>query len=957
LRQKLNDSADALEREAGDLALAHRRPRLGDSNSYCSGLPEVWQQREYHPTAFLIRLLTHATPQSEPAAVGVRSVSLVPGVRIGPYEVVSTIGHGGMGEVYRARDTKLGRDVALKVLPMAFAGDAERLARFEREARTLATLNHPNIAAIYGFEQAESGPVLVMELVEGRSLEDVIAGAPAGVPLDEALGIARQMADALEAAHDAGIVHRDLKPANVKVRPDGTVKVLDFGLAKALDPGASGVGGSGGVTGTFATMTSPAMTAQGMILGTASYMAPEQARGRQVDRRADIWAFGVVLYELVTGERLFAGESVADVLAAVMTREPDLTKLPASMPPAVRALIQRCLDRDPKQRLQAIGEARIALSHPDAAGSLGGTVTSPPVASRRSPVSTAGRAAAALAVVTAAVWLGAQLGGTPAAERVRKLDVAIDVLQADDQGAPVVSPDGTKVLYRADGRLWVRDLGSVEPVALPGSEDGIFPTWSTDSRFVAYARMGERVWKSPAGGGAPLAIGHTPDGLSGSGGLAWTADGRIIISGAPDAGLTAMSDSGGVAEVLVPIDRSTESDFHEISLLPDGRSVVYVTHVEGRVDTIEAFRDGERKVVLRVPGDELRFPAYGAGYLVFERRRLNPGVWAVRFSPDRLELEGEMFPVAGEAGMPSIAADGTLGYVRFADMRRDLVWIDRTGSIDSAVALPERADSPRLSSDGRRAAFTMGAAYDVWTAELDTGALSRLTAEASAFTPLWSPDGTRVVYGAFAGRPTINVYSVRSDGTGEPSRLTTSNSLERPLDVTHDGLRLFLVNESQGRPLQITVMPADGSAPPTALFQTPFDELWGSLSPDDRWMAYESTESGRSEVSVRPVEPGAARVPVSTEGGRVPKWSPDGRTIYYRQGTSMMGAAVTIQQDKVVVGRPEPVLELPLDLGLTDNYDVSADRERFLFIRRQGKQRVTLVLNWPAEATRLEGGR
>ncbi len=906
---------------------------------------------------------------------------LTPGTRVGPYEVTGLLGAGGMGEVYRARDASLGRDVALKVLPKAFAEDPERLLRFEREARTLASLNHQNIAQVYGLEQAGEAPAIVMELVEGPTLEDVIGGArqsalgsgPAGgaerqssalrstrrLELSDALAIARQIAEALEAAHDAGIVHRDLKPANVKVRPDGTVKVLDFGLAKALQGDGSGLRQQD-PSPSLATMTSPAMTAQGMILGTASYMAPEQARGRQVDRRADIWAFGVVLYEMLAGEQLFGGDSIADVLAAVMTREPDLAKLPSDTPPAVRALVSRCLERDPKQRLQAIGEARIVLSDPNAQGSA---VTDSQGAAPSTGRSLAGRAvlaagAAALLALTAwAAWAIGSRSASTGADVVRKLDVAVNVLQATDQSAPVLSPDGRKVLYLASGSLWIRDLTAVEPVQLPASEDAIFPAWSPDSRFVVYARLGDRIWKSPADGGPPLVIGPAPDGLTGSGGMAWTADGRIIISGAPVAGLFAMPASGGVPEVVAELDRSRESDFHEISLLPDGRTVLYVTHVEDRVDTIEAFRDGERKEVFRVAGDELRFPVYGAGYLVFERRRLNPGVWAVKFSPDRLEAEGEMFPVAAEAGMPSAAADGTLGFVRFADRRRDLVWVDRSGSVESALALPEQADTPRLSPDGRRAVFTMGADYDVWTADLGTGALSRLTAGAAAFTPLWAPDGRRILFGAFAGRPTINVHAVRSDGTGEPSRLTTSDGMERPLDITRDGRRLLLVYQSQGKPLQITVMPADGSEPPAPLFQTPFSELWASLSPDDRWVAYESVESGRSEISVRPVEPGAARVPVSTEGGRTPKWSPDGRTIYYRQGTAMMAAPVTVRPDAVVVGRPEPLFDLPLDLRLTDTYDVSADGTRFLFIRQQGNQRITLVLNWPAEAARLQQER
>ncbi len=885
---------------------------------------------------------------------------LTAGERVGPYEVAAVVGAGGMGEVYRARDTKLGRDVALKVLPKAFAEDPERLARFEREARTLASLSHQNIAAVYGFEQTSSGPVLVMEYVDGKGLDEVVDSfGPYGVsrmPYAEVAAIARQIAEALEAAHDAGIVHRDLKPANVKVRPDGTVKVLDFGLAKALLGDGSS---SGDPSPSAATMTSPAMTAQGMILGTASYMAPEQARGRPVDRRADIWAFGVVLYELLAGERLFAGDSIADVLAAVMTREPDLAKLPSDTPRAVRTLVARCLERDPRSRLQAIGEARIVLSSPEAV-SGGGDVRAEAAAgapSSRSGAATAGLIAASVVVIAAALWAGSLLGSRQATEDglVRKLDVAPRHLLADDQNPPLISPDGSKLLYAADGVLWVRDLSSLEPVILPGSNGAVFPAWSPDSRFVAYARMDENLWKSPADGSPAEALGPTPAGLVGSGGIVWTADGRIVISGGSDAGLMALPDTGGVPEVLVPIDRSAEADFHEISVLPDGRNgLLYVTHVEERVDTLEVFRDGERRQVFRVAGDELRFPVYAAGYLVFERRRLNAGVWAVPFSIDRLEADGEPFLVAAGAAFPSISLDGTLAFVRHADLDRDLVWVDLRGDIESIVALPEPALEQTLSPDGARVALAMGPSMkDLWTVELGTGALSRLTNGAAAYSPVWLPDGSRILFGAYLeGAPRINLFWARSDGTGGLTRMTTSNDLQIPLDVTRDGRTL--VFRSQATRPQFYAMPLDGSAEPGPVFATPFSEIEASLSPDGRWLAYESNESGRSEVSVRPMQPGAARVPVSVDGGQAPRWSSDGRTIFFRQGTALMAAPVTIGQDEVVVGRPTQLFDVPRDEGLSHLFDVAADGSRFLFVRERGDRRVTLVLNWLTEAAGMK---
>ena len=560
-----------------------------------------------------------------------------------------------MGEVYRATDTKLGRDVALKLLPEAFASDSERLSRFEREGRLLASLNHPNIAHLYGFESASldgGTPVhfIVMELVEGEDLAERLKRGT--IPVDEAVAIARQVAEALEEAHEKGIVHRDLKPANVKLTPDGKVKVLDFGLAKAWTGNDDPLSGSAPALSQSPTLARTG-TAAGLILGTAAYMSPEQARGKAVDKRSDIWAFGVVLFEMLAGRRLFDGETVTDVLAAVVREPIAWDALPAATPASLRGLLERCLERDPKARLRDIGEARIALARP-------GAVEAP--SATRTPRSPWPLAAAALAITMAAAAAGWH-ARRPAPPELRKLDVAAEGLSADEARRAVLSPDGRRIAYFAERKIHVRDLDRAEARELPGTEGAAYAFWSPDGRTIGFYRE-ETLFRLGLDSPSPVTVARTGIHVSGAG-ACWTTDGRIVYSRG-NTGLFEVRAEGGEPRVLLEPDReSGDGHFHGCSLLPGGRGLVFVVHpTSAPANTIGLLADGRSRSVLSLPGETVADPAWSpSGHIVFGRTGAGrDGVWALPFSLERLEPTGEPFQVVAGAGGPSVGADGSLLY-------------------------------------------------------------------------------------------------------------------------------------------------------------------------------------------------------------------------------------------------------------------------------------------------------
>jgi hypothetical protein len=638
------------------------------------------------------------------------------GQTLAHYRITAAIGAGGMGEVYRATDTKLGREVALKVLPAEMASDPERFARFQREAQLLASLNHPNIAAIYGVEEPEGRPVLVLELVEGEDVAERLKRGP--LPVDEAALIAKQIAEALEEAHEKGIVHRDLKPANVKVTSVGRAKVLDFGLAKAY-------GGEAGATSAPDLSQSPTLvkagTRAGVILGTAAYMAPEQARGHPVDKRADVWAFGVVLHEMLTGKRLFAAPTLSDTLAEVLKSEPDWGSLPARLPPSLTRLLRRCLERDPKQRLRDIGEARIALGE-----ALRGDADERPLepaasaVSRRRALWWAGSLLLAVGVAGWSAWKLKPEAGEPPLRRF-ELPVAptlSGVTFRDAFNGPVISPDGTKVAFTRDGRLWVRSLDSDSSTPLPNTEAAEFPFWSPDSQHLAYFKSASvevgTLWVSSVQGGPSTQVAATPGGVAY--GATWTPSGEIVLALAGQShwseGRLWTVPAGGGSLAKWTDRPSSDEGLTFPHVLPDGTSLVAAATTREGVGSLVVLGPSGETPLVRHPGEVLAFPTYApSGYIVYQRGLpLSKGIWALPFDAASLKATGEPFVVAADGAFPSVARDGTLLYLRITgESRQQLAWVDRDGRLGEAIGQPQEWIAvPHLSPDGSRPAELAG---------------------------------------------------------------------------------------------------------------------------------------------------------------------------------------------------------------------------------------------------------
>ena len=875
------------------------------------------------------------------------------GSRLGPYELVAPLGAGGMGEVWRARDTRLGRDVALKFLTQAVAGDPDRLARFRREAQVLAQLNHPNIAAIHGLEEADDSPFLVLELVEGEDLAARLRRGP--LPVDEALAAARQIAEALEEAHEHGIVHRDLKPGNVKLTPDGKVKVLDFGLAKAWS-GDLATGSSSSSELSQSPTLAHTGTEAGLILGTAAYMSPEQARGKRVDKRSDVWAFGALLYEMLTGRRLFDGETVSDVLAAVLTRQPEWAALPPGTPARVRLLLERCLERDSKQRLRDIGEARITL-----AGAAAGAEASG--ASAVSGVGLRTWAAAGMGVAAALLLVAAYERFRPEAAvelPVRKLELAIEGFGYSAFGrAPAIAPDGQRIVYSASSRLWVRDLSDLRSHELPESDGGLYPSWSPDSRHVAYIQRG-RLWTVPLDGGQPSELGAVPADLAGSGGTAWSDDGLIVVAGSDSVGLFAIPAKGGQGRDLAPLERTKEADYHEVSALPGGRGFLFTVHRKEGLDTISLLANGARRVLLQLAGESLRTPVYSpTGHIVYRRESTSPGLWAIGFSLDKLAVAGAPFPVFPGGSAPSVAKDGALALVRASDTPSEIVWVARDGAVERIAELPGPANDDSdgitalsLSPDGRRAVVNiLREGYgDLWVCDLARGSTSRLMARrADALSAVWTPDG-RVIFTSLLGGQRWNLWRVAPDG-GNPERLSEFDGIQNPLAVSSDG-RYLAFAQGAGGVADLFWLPLEARHDAQPWQQTPAkDGLAASFSPDGRFLAYESDETGRSEVYVRPFPDGDGRWQVSTEGGEVPVWSRSAPEILFRSRDRILSAALSVRGRALEIAKPRTLFVAAPELS--KSFGLLPDGTRLLMTRSRQQDRIALVLNWPRELARL----
>jgi Tol biopolymer transport system component len=897
----------------------------------------------------------------------VSKLALTPGTRLGVYAVTTPIGEGGMGQVYRATDTTLGRQVAIKILPDAFAADPERLARFEREAKTLASLNHPHIAAIYAVEKSAALHALVMELVEGDDLSQRIARGP--IPLDEALPIAKQITEALEAAHEQGIIHRDLKPANIKVRADGTVKVLDFGLAKAMEPAA----GSSPRMSMSPTITTPAMTHAGMILGTAAYMSPEQARGKTVDKRSDIWAFGAVLYEMLAGRRAFEDEDVSMTLSKVLQGEPDFDALPSTVPARVSQALRVCLRKDPKQRVGDIRDVRLALEGAFETAAPPSTPASPSSASR-------GRVAWMVAAVTGLMAIALAIPAVrylretlPLAPPETRLEI---VTPATDQRTSfALSPDGRQIIFVASGdgesRLWLRSLATTTAQPLAGTEGATYPFWSPDGRSVGFFAGGE-LQRLDLGGGAPHALAPATNGSGGT----WSADGVILFAPSRTARLMRVAATGG-ASVAVTTLAPKQQGHHSPFFLPDGRRFlfyalgapdvdgVYLGALDGGVPVRLTPSDGVGGLYLPAVLDSAEALRRG-GWLLWARAGT---LAAQRLDLNRRTLTGEPVTLADGVLSASVATPGLVAYRTGANSRRQLIWVDRTGTARGTVGDPDgnNLQQPRVSPDGRRVvvARTVQGNQDLWL--LDGARMSRFTFDpAQDRFPVWSPDGTRIVF--YSGRTgSGDLYQKLATGAGAEERLVASDQFKWATSWSAAGRFLLYDSIDPQTNADLWVVPMVGDHTPSVFLKTPFREAWGAFSPDGRWVAYESAESGRAEIYIRPfVPPGAAGTvagpaagewQVSAAGGIHPVWRPDGKELYYvNPAGAMMAAPITVTGATLAPGAPEVLFPTHIVGGGVDvqqgrQYDIAPDG-RFLINTEldSAAAPITLLQNWNPES-------
>ena len=886
-------------------------------------------------------------------------MAFAPGDRFGSYELIELVGVGGMGEVYRARDTVLHRDIALKVLTAAGRLDPELLQRFEREARLLASLNHPNIATLHGIETAGDVQALVMELVDGETLHERLERTGSGLTPSQALPIARQIAEALDAAHERGVVHRDLKPANIKVRSDGTVKVLDFGVAKVFETEQHGHRG-----------TTIAATRMGAIIGTLSYMSPEQASGGVVDRRADIWAFGCVLYEMLTGRRAFEGNDVADTHALILTKEPDWERLPRETPPAVRQLLRRCVQKERRERLRDIGDARVELNESQAT-----TASSVP---RGRLVWTAALGVAAAVIVALAVPALRYLRETPPPET--RVEI---VIPATDQPSDfALSPDGRQIVFVASGdgasRLWLRSLATTMPQPLAGTEGATFPFWAPDNRAIGFFTA-TALKRLDLGGGAPQTLAPA---IRGSGGT-WHASGVIVFAPGRAGPLMRVSASGGEVAAVTTIGPQ-QLNHRWPHALPDGYRFLF--HAEGAPETTGIYLgtlDGSTPTRV-TPADSagVYLPAEASrngGWLLWVRagtlvaQRLDLAQAALTGEPvtlaDGMALVDETYTNRSDV---SVAATGLVAYRTRAANQRQLTWVDPLGTARGTVGDPDGNNllGPRVSPDGRRVAVsrTVAGNTDIWL--LDGARMNRVTFDAASDRfPLWSPDGTRIVFGSSrSGR--FEIYEKLAGGAGVEERLVPAAQLAVAASWSPDGRFLLYINNDPQRNTNdpqtntdLWVLPMAGNRTPSVFLKTPFADRWGTFSPDGQWIAYHSSQSGQHEVYLRPfVPPGTSSTAagaaegqrqVSTAGGVYPVWRPDGRELYYLDPESAM-MAVPITVTGATLGLGAPVVLFPtrilgggVDSGLGPQYDVAPDG-RFLIntVLDSAAAPITLLMNW-----------
>ncbi|MCL4522996.1 MAG: protein kinase [Acidobacteria bacterium] len=907
------------------------------------------------------------------------------GSTVGHYRVTAKLGAGGMGEVYLAEDTKLGRQVALKVIPPAFAQDAHRMARFQREAQVLASLNHPNIATIHGLEDDGTVRALVMELVEGPTLAEKIVGAqhaaPAqtGMPLDEALPIAKQIAEGLEYAHERGVIHRDLKPANVKITHDGKVKILDFGLAKALSDDSSVQDEA------FSPTLSAVASKTGIILGTAAYMSPEQAKGKPVDRRADIWSFGVLLYEMLTGQRLYTGETASETLAHVITKDPALDVLPVGTPRRIRRLLARCLTRDPKARLQAIGEARIAIEQviaqpaeeiagPEASGLAAQSAPPAPAWQRALPW-----AVAILAVVTAALSSWAPWRPAPALVPTPAIRMSVEMgapasLVVDRGPSVVLSPDGTRLaLVAQDAKLqrqiYVRNIDQLQATPLAGTDGARDPFFSPDGTWIAFF-AGGKLKKISVQGGAAVTLCDAPAPFGGS----WGENDAIVFAPDSRTALFRVSSAGGKPEPLTKLDQSKGELTHRWpQVLPGGEAVLFGLQMpvslvdEGNI-VVQSLKSGERRTVVEAGTYGRYVPS---GHILYAHRG---NLFAVPFDLSRLEVTGPRAPFLERVVFASLIGGaqysfsntGSFVYVTGESQASKSVvdWMDRAGKFQPLQSVPADYVNPRISPDGKQLSLNVieGGSADVWVYDWARDTMTRLTFDpGNDIAQMWTPDGQRIGFASNRGGAQ-NLYWQRADGAGEAQRLTESKNTQFAYSWTPDGKTLAFHEMDPVTGNDIWVLPIDGDeksgwkpGTPQLFLKTPFAEATPFFSPDGRWLAYQSNESGRNEVYVRPFPGGDGKWMVSSEGGILPRWLRSGKELFYLRPEDNRIMVVNYREVDGSFQADKPVLWSPgqfADLGGRPNYDVAPDGKRFAVLRfPEGKEnaekndKFVLILN------------
>jgi len=888
-------------------------------------------------------------------------VTLSPGTRLGPYEVTALVGEGGMAEVYRATDTNLGRQVAVKVLPEAFAQDAERLTRFDREAKTLASLNHPNIAHIYGLERSDGTTALIMELVEGLTLADRIARG--AIPADEAVPIAKQIAEALEAAHEQGIIHRDLKPANIKIKSDGTVKVLDFGLAKAMETTA----GMSPSVSQSPTVTTPALTHAGVILGTAAYMSPEQAKGRTVDKRSDVWAFGCVLYEMLTGRRAFPGHDVADVLGAVIHTEPAWEAIPPTVPPVLRRFLRQCLRKALAERVRDMGDVRLALE---------GAFDPEDVPRRRS---IALWVAASLVLTAIASGL---IGWSLSPAEIRSVSRFAHVLPNDrsftQNTRPLiaVSPDGSSIVYVANNQVYRRAMGDLEAMPIRGTEGTPSgPFFSPDGQTLGYWDFAAEQLRAVAiAGGTPVVLARA----SSFYGATWGPDDAIYYG--QENGIWGVA-RGGEPQRLVAVE--PDERVHGPQMLPDGRTILFSLLRIGSMvgsstawDTAQVIAQsldtGERTVLVR--GSDARYVP--TGHLTYA---MGTTLFAIPFDVARREITGRPVPIVesvqravrtpGSSGSANydFSRDGTLAYVALQEQSaearaRSLVAVDLTGRVTPLLEEQGNYWRPRISPDGTRVAVEVLDAEvisQIWVVELERKTAHPLVEREENPFVAWTPDGRSVVYRSSRGG-NIGIYRQAADGSGDAELLLQSAVETVPTDVSRDGVLAFAEGPQTGE-RSIRLLRIDQKSVADFL-DTPAWEHMAMFSPDGQWIAYASDESGVMEVYVRPYPraPGVGRR-VSVGGGTGPVWAPTGTTLYYRGAAGDLMAVPTTLTPGFSAGRPRPLFRFDRVFRMSGNaaaYDIHPDGTRFIMVTEPANptpphRQINVVQNWHEELKRL----